>query len=151
MTDYDPRSIAYDPVFQLAYLSCVLSNKDSNRPVFESTVLGEMARLRDFTSPDSMISRAEKASSFVAVIDSIEFEESSQRYLITMTPTGTGEPETIRTDRVDSRYGNYVRSFWGRKALVGHKCVIYKYLENAGTDPKARQGFRVCPYARIIS
>lgn len=151
MADHVSLDIINDPAFRLAYLSVLLTNKNAGRAVSETAVLNEMMRINDFSAPGSLISRVMQSACFIATVEGVDFEESSQRYVVTLSSQGGTDRETIRTDRVDGKYGNYVKSFWGRGTLVGRRCLIYKFHENADADGKARRGYRVCPYARVLS
>lgn len=94
-----------------------------------------------------------------ATIQSIEFEESSQRFVITfVSATGNdqGKVEQIRSMRVDDYRagGDFVRSLWDQDK-VGKNVIIYKYNElpsesqrkNGGNVPP--KGYRTAVYVEL--
>ena len=57
----------------------------------------------------------------------------------------------IRTDRIDGRYGDYVKRTWAEPdRRIGQRAVIYKYREAAGENPDAPQGYRNLPYIKFL-
>lgn len=143
-TDND---LVSSPTFQLAYLATVLSGKE----VTESAILNHMEKIKDCSSDKSILARASSAARFKATITDVSFEESSQRYVISFKSSPDGKVEQIRTDRVDGRYGDYVRRTWsdGEKK-IGRSAIFYKHREAAGESRDVPQGYRNLPFIKFL-
>lgn len=143
-TDSD---LVSSPTFQLAYLAATLSGKD----VTESAVLSHMEKIKDMTANKSILARAATSARFMATITDVSFEESSQRYVISFKPSADAKVEQIRTDRVDGRYGEYVRRTWSDpEKQIGRRAIFYKFREAAGESRDVPQGYRNLPYIKFI-
>lgn len=149
MSDANAMSneIACSPVFQLAYLAAVTGGQ----PPTESAVLAHMDRIGSMTSAGSILSRVQNSTKFIATVTAVEFEDSSQRYVISLKSDRDDRIEQIRTDRIDGRYGDYVKRTWAEPdRRIGQRAVIYKYREAAGENPDAPQGYRNLPYIKFL-
>ena len=79
---------------------------------------------------------------FRAVVESITFEQTSQRFVVAYRPVDKpGEREEIRSERADGNRGQLVRVLWNQ-SLVGEEVVIFKNNEPDKTG-KVAAGFRV--------
>ena len=84
-----------------------------------------------------------------ATINSIEFEESSKRYLIKFSADNGEEEEWVRSECVDSSHKAAVKKIWGRD-LVGHRVLIFKYKDKVGSK-EAPNGYRIASYCIDLS
>lgn len=104
------------------------------------------------TAASSPLARMDGAARLYAQITGVEFEEPSRRYIVSFTVVGgeTGEIETVRTDRVDGRYGEVVERMLGRDkaALKGKRAVIYKTSEEMRGAPG--RTVRIAPFIDIL-
>lgn len=125
---------------ELAYIGLCLKDKRVDAESLTKEVLG-ISRMK---ASKSLAVLVQKAVRIVGTIKKVEFEESSQRYLITFRASnGAEEDEIVRSERVDSGRGSTVKSLWGERNLVGHKVAIFKHNERAGEDVKRDKGYRV--------
>lgn len=102
------------------------------------------------TADNSIASRTLMAVPIRATVLKIELEENTQRYLITFKADSQEEGkevvETIRSDRLDSWYGDMVRQMWD--GLEGEHVCIYKCMEQTN-DPK-KPKVRTAPFVERI-
>ena len=132
---------AGDDLVALAYLSCSL--RGVARDSFEAAMAEEYLFLRRMMSPSSLTSRIAASVPIKCRVEAIELEESSNRLVVTFTADGQGDPERIRTDRLDGRNGELVRTLWS-DIRPGSRAVVYKLNENASAARAS--GYRVAPY-----
>lgn len=138
--DTDPF---FDPAtIRMAYFALLLSGRKYEN--LELAVTQEMLKLDRLSSERSLPYIVGTSKRIFAVIDSIEFEETSHRYLIKFHADNGDGQEKVRSERVDSKRGEVVKKIWGRD-LVGHRVVIFKTKENVGSKA-APNGYRVSPY-----
>ena len=104
------------------------------------------------TRPDSPLVRMWDAVRLYVEIKDVKYEESSHRYIVSFIVVGseTGEVESIRTDRVDGRYGKMVEEMLGndKAALTGKKAVIYKVNEEMRGAPG--RTVRITPFIDVL-
>lgn len=125
---------------ELAYIGLRLKGERADAESLTKEVL-DISRMK---ANKSLAVLVQKAVRIVGTIKKVEFEESSQRYLITFrVSNGAEEDEIVRSERVDSSRGSTVKSLWGERILVGHKAAIFKHNERAGEDVKRDKGYRV--------
>ncbi len=96
-------------------------------------------------NPGSLPMKALEADVFVAHVDRIDYEQTSTRYVLTLSDRA-GASETIRTLRTDGRWRIPVESML--KEAVGRLCVIYKVYEEMKN--RAGQKTRVALYLRPV-
>lgn len=101
----------------------------------------EVLSIKQMMSDTSLAVIVQRATRFIAVIDNIGFEESSQRYLIDFKSMTDGTEEQIRSDRIDGKHGKVAKQLW-KKELAGHKVVIYKHNEKVGESKRNSNGYR---------
>lgn len=115
--------------------------------VFESTLnpenlVRESLQVSSMVSERGLAMRVMNSVRFRAVVESISFEQTTQRFLIAYHPADKpNEREEIRSERVDSNRGQLVRMLWNQ-SLVGEEVVIFKNNEPDKTG-KVAAGFRV--------
>lgn len=103
---------------------------DDGRPSLEVAV--ELAaQARDL---EDVLARLADAVRFAATVEAVDYERTSTRAVVTVR--AGDEPEQLRTDRTDSSWGLLVAR--RAKRLVGHRVLIHKALEDAGTDRRVR-------------
>lgn len=142
----DELTMLEDPAFRLAYLSLVVGGTS---PITEQKLLSEYLRVSSLANPKGLIARVKASIPIWCVIKSVSYEDSSQRYVVTFRADKSDRDETVRSDRVDARGGQFVRDLFGQDGLTGKRAVIYKLNERAGEDQMHSHGYRVCPYMRL--
>ena len=142
----DESTILDDPAFRLAYLSLVVGGET---PITEQRLLSEYLRVNSLARPKGLIARVKASVPIWCVIQSVRFEESSQRYVVTFRADKSDRDEIVRSDRVDARGGQFVKELFGQEGLAGKRAVIYKMNERAGEDQMHSHGYRICPYMRL--
>lgn len=135
-TQFDPATI------RMAYFALLLSGRKYDN--LELAVAQEMLKMNRLTAERSLPNLIGNSVRIAATINSIEFEESSKRYLIKFSADNGEEEEWVRSERVDSSHKAAVKKIWGRD-LVGHRVLIFKYKDKAGSK-EALNGYRIAPY-----
>lgn len=85
-------------------------------------------------------------------IVSVAFEERTQRFVVELVARNSegGEPERMRSGRVDdATWGELTWRMWSRD-LVGHDAVVYKLNEPAPEGSRASAGFRVAHWVQDL-
>lgn len=140
-TQFDPAAI------RMAYFALLLSGRKYDD--LELAVAQEMLKMNRLTAERSLPNLIGNSVRIAATINSIEFEESSKRYLIKFSADNGEEEEWVRSERVDSRHKAAVKKIWGRD-LVGHRVLIFKYKDKVGSK-EAPNGYRIAPYCIDLS
>lgn len=140
-TQFDPATI------RMAYFALLLSGRKYDN--LDLAVAQEMLKMNRLTAERSLPSLIGNSVRIAATINSIEFEESSKRYLIKFSADNGEEEEWVRSERVDSSHNAAVKKIWGRD-LVGHRVLIFKYKDNVGSK-EAPNGYRIAPYCIDLS
>lgn len=135
-TQFDPAAI------RMAYFALLLSGRKYDD--LELAVAQEMLKMNRLTAERSLPNLIGNSVRIAATINSIEFEESSKRYLIKFSADNGEEEEWVRSERVDSSHKAAVKKIWGRD-LVGHRVLIFKYKDKVGSK-EAPNGYRIAPY-----
>ena len=135
-TQFDPATI------RMAYFALLLGGRKYDN--LELAVAQEMLKMNRLTAERSLPNLIGNSVRIAATINSIEFEESSKRYLIKFSADNGGEEEWVRSERVDSSHKAAVKKIWGRD-LVGHRVLIFKYKDKVGSK-EAPNGYRIAPY-----
>lgn len=135
-TQFDPATI------RMAYFALLLSGRKFDN--LELAVAQEMLKMNRLTAERSLPNLIGNSVRIAATINSIEFEESSKRYLIKFSADNGEEEEWVRSERVDSSHKAAVKKIWGRD-LVGHRVLIFKYKDKVGSK-EAPNGYRIAPY-----
>lgn len=135
-TQFDPATI------RMAYFALLLSGRKYDN--LELAVAQEMLKMNRLTAERSLPNLIGNSVRIAATINSIEFEESSKRYLIKFSADNGEEEEWVRSERVDSSHKAAVKKIWGRD-LVGHRVLIIKYKDKVGSK-EAPNGYRIAPY-----
>lgn len=135
-TQFDPATI------RMAYFALLLSGRKYDN--LELAVAQEMLKMNCLTAERSLPNLIGNSVRIAATINSIEFEESSKRYLIKFSADNGEEEEWVRSERVDSSHKAAVKKIWGRD-LVGHRVLIFKYKDKVGSK-EAPNGYRIAPY-----
>lgn len=135
-TQFDPATI------RMAYFALLLSGRKYDN--LELAVAQEMLKMNRLTAEQSLPNQIGNSVRIAATINSIEFEESSKRYLIKFSADNGEEEEWVRSERVDSSHKAAVKKIWGRD-LVGHRVLIFKYKDKVGSK-EAPNGYRIAPY-----
>lgn len=135
-TQFDPATI------RMAYFALLLSGRKYDN--LELAVAQEMLKMNRLTAERSLPNLIGNSVRIAATINSIEFEESSKRYLIKFSADNGDEEEWVRSERVDSSHKAAVKKIWGRD-LVGHRVLIFKYKDKVGSK-EAPNGYRIAPY-----
>lgn len=135
-TQFDPATI------RMAYFALLLSGRKYDN--LELAVAQEMLKMNRLTAERSLPNLIGNSVRIAATINSIEFEESSKRYLIKFSADNGEEEEWARSERVDSSHKAAVKKIWGRD-LVGHRVLIFKYKDKVGSK-EAPNGYRIAPY-----
>lgn len=133
---FDPATI------RMAYFALLLSGRKYDN--LELAVAQEMLKMNRLTAERSLPNLIGNSVRIAATINSIEFEESSKRYLIKFSADNGDEEEWVRSERVDSSHKAAVKKIWGRD-LVGHRVLIFKYKDKVGSK-EAPNGYRIAPY-----
>ncbi|MFR6568839.1 MAG: hypothetical protein ACLUQH_06310 [Collinsella sp.] len=140
-TQFDPAAI------RMAYFALLLSGRKYDD--LELAVAQEMLKMNRLTAERSLPNLIGNSVRIAATINSIEFEESSKRYLIKFSADNGEEEEWVRSERVDSSHKAAVKKIWGRD-LVGHRVLIFKYKDKVGSK-EAPNGYRIAPYCIDLS
>lgn len=135
-TQFDPAAI------RMAYFTLLLSGRKYDN--LELAIAQEMLKLDRLASERSLPSMIGRSVKIAATINSIEFEETSKRYLIKFMADNGDEEERVRSERADSSHKDAVKKIWGRD-LVGHRVVIFKCKDRVGSK-EAPNGYRIAPY-----
>lgn len=135
-TQFDPATI------RMAYFTLLLSGRKYDN--LELAVAQEMLKMNRLTAERSLPNLIGNSVRIAATINSIEFEESSKRYLIKFSADNGDEEEWVRSERVDSSHKAAVKKIWERD-LVGHRVLIFKYKDKVGLK-EAPNGYRIAPY-----
>lgn len=135
-TQFDSATI------RMAYFALLLSGRKYDN--LELAVAQEMLKMNRLTAERSLPNLIGNSVRIAAIINSIEFEESSKRYLIKFSADNGEEEEWVRSERVDSSHKAAVKKIWGRD-LVGHRVLIFKYKDKVGSK-EAPNGYRIAPY-----
>lgn len=126
------------------------SGNDVGSVEYDFDVARAVAAIRRQFSDRSIASRVCESVPIPAKVTSVDFEDSSNRYLVTYVPVnaakGHEEPEYVRTDRVDGRKGACIREMVD--GIVGKHCVIYKYTEPTGNARKP--SVRIAPLILVV-
>ena len=115
-TQFDPAAI------RMAYFALLLSGRKYDD--LELAVAQEMLKMDHLTAERSLPSMVARSVRIRAIINSVEFEETSKRYLIKFM-ADNGE-------------------IWQRD-LVGHRVIIFKCKDKVGSK-EAPNGYRIAPY-----
>lgn len=140
-TQFDPATI------RMAYFALLLSGRKYDN--LELAVAQEMLKMNRLTAERSLPNLIGNSVRIAATINSIEFEESSKRYLIKFSADNGEEEEWVRSERVDSSHKAAVKKIWGRD-LVEHRVLIFKYKDKVGSK-EAPNGYRIAPYCIDLS
>lgn len=140
-TQFDPATI------RMAYFALLLSGRKYDN--LELAVAQEMLKMNRLTAERSLPNLIGNSVRIAATINSIEFEESSKRYLIKFSADNGEEEEWVRSERLDSSHKAAVKKIWGRD-LVGHRVLIFKYKDKVGSK-EAPNGYRIAPYCIDLS
>ena len=135
-TQFDPAAI------RMAYFALLLSARKYDN--LELAVAQEMLKINRLAFEGSMPSMIGRSIRITATINSVEFEESSKRYLIEFQADNGDEEEWVRSERMDSSHKDAVKKIWGRD-LVGHRAIIFKCKDRVGSK-EAPNGYRIAPY-----
>lgn len=127
---------------ELAYIGLTLKGE----LVDALSLTKEVLNISRMTADNSLAVLVQKSVRLVGTIKDIQFEESSQRYLVTFRASNAEEDEIVRSERVDSARGDSVKELWGRNNLIGHRVVLYKHNERVGEDKMSEKGYRVAPW-----
>lgn len=138
--DNEPQ---YDPAaIRMAYFALLLSGRKHDN--LELAVAQEMLKMNRLTAERSLPAMVGRSVRINATINSIEFEESSKRYLIKFQADNEEKEEQIRSERTDAYHKDAVKKIWERD-LVGHRVVIFKCKDRVGSK-EAPNGYRIAPY-----
>lgn len=140
-TQFDPATI------RMAYFALLLSGRKYDN--LDLAVAQEMLKMNRLTAERSLPNLIGNSVRIAATINSIEFEESSKRYLIKFSADNGEEEEWVRSERVDSSHNAAVKKICGRD-LVGHRVLIFKYKDKVGFK-EAPNGYRIAPYCIDLS
>lgn len=140
-TQFDPATI------RMAYFALLLSGRKYDN--LELAVAQEMLKMNRLTAERSLPNLIGNSVRIAVTINSIEFEESSKRYLIKFSADNGEEEEWVRSERLDSSHKAAVKKIWGRD-LVGHRVLIFKYKDKVGSK-EAPNGYRIAPYCIDLS
>lgn len=112
----------------------------------EVALADEALRVRHMVSDASLAIKVQLAVPILETVDSVEFEDTSKRYVVRYTPVGDAtEQERVRSPRMDTLLGKKVRGLFERD-LAGHLAIVYRLNEEAGRDLARARGYRVAPY-----
>lgn len=104
-TQFDPATI------RMAYFALLLSGRKYNN--LDLAVAQEMLKMNRLAAERSLPNLIGNSVRIAATINSIEFEESSKRYLIKFSADNGEEEEWVRSERVDSSHNAAVKRFGG--------------------------------------
>ena len=155
MAEYVPRTPEENRAIALAALAGISFSNYADRSELDYAVAHRCSRIASYVgNPNSIAMRMLDSVRVYAKITGVEFEESSQRYIVSFRAANAeegSEDEKIRTDRVDASNGEFVkRMVKGGDAskLVGKHAFVYKRNEPM-KDAKGRT-VRVCPFLEIL-
>ena len=140
-TQFDPSAI------RMAYFALLLSGRKYDD--LEFAVAQELLKMDRLTAERSLPSMIGRSVRIAATINSVEFEESSKRYLIKFMADNGDKEERVRSERTDANHKDAVKKIWQRD-LVGHRVIIFKYKDNVGSK-EAPNGYRIAPYCIDLS
>lgn len=135
-TQFDPAAI------RMAYFALLLSGRKYDN--LELAVAQEMLKMNRLVSECSLPSLIGRSIRITATINSVEYEESSKRYLIKFQADNGEKEERVRSERMDSSHKDAVKKIWERD-LVGHRAIIFKCKDRVGSE-EAPNGYRIAPY-----
>lgn len=135
-TQFDPAAI------RMAYFALLLSGRKYDN--LELAVAQEMLKMNRLVSERSLPSLIGRSIRITVTINSVEFEESSKRYLIKFHADNGEKEEQVRSERMDSNHKDAVKKIWERD-LVGHRAIIFKCKDRVGSK-EAPNGYRIAPY-----
>lgn len=135
-TQFDPAAI------RMAYFALLLSGRKYDNP--ELAVAQEMLKIERLATERSLPNMIGHSVRIRAIISSIEFEESSKRYLIKFKADNGDKEERVRSERTDANHKDAVKKIWQRD-LVGHRVIIFKCKDMVGSK-EAPNGYRIAPY-----
>ena len=118
-TQFDPAAI------RMAYFALLLSGRKYDN--LELAVAQEMLKMNRLVSERSLPSLIGRSIRITATINSVEYEESSKRYLIKFQADNGEKEERVRSERMDSNHKDAVKKIWERD-LVGHRAIFFKWL-----------------------
>ena len=137
----------------LAAINSLAGTSFANKDDMSRKTIARALTIQQFLRDDGPEMRTLDSVRIYAHIDSVEFEESSKRYLVRFTANiKDAEQEYIRTPRMDTRAGRLIED--AVKNAAGHMALIYKNNEPAPEDAKGKnapsQGFRVMPWIEVF-
>ena len=135
-TQFDPAAI------RMAYFALLLSGRKYDD--LELAVAQEMLKIDRLTTERSLPNMIGHSVRIRATINSVEFEESSKRYLIKFDADNEDGEERVRSERTDANHKDAVKKIWQRD-LVGHRVIIFKCKDKVGSK-EAPNGYRIAPY-----
>lgn len=135
-TQFDPSAI------RMAYFALLLSGRKYDD--LELAVAQELLKMDRLTAERSLPSMVAHSVRIAATITSIEFEETSKRYLTKFIADNENEEERVRSERTDANHKDAVKKIWQRD-LVGHRVIIFKCKDKVGSKG-APNGYRIAPY-----
>ena len=135
-TQFDPAAI------RMAYFALLLSGRKYDN--LELAVAQEMLKMNRLVSERSLPSLIGRSIRITATINSVEYEESSKRYLIKFQADNGEKEERVRSERMDSNHKDAVKKIWERD-LVGHRAIIFKCKDRVGSK-EVPNGYRIAPY-----
>lgn len=138
MTTEEVRKEASQKAVLAAYLSLSMRGKD----ITPENLVRESLQVSSMVSERGLAMRVMNSVRFRAVVESITFEQTPQRFVVAYRPVDKpGEREEIRSERAGGNRGQLVRVLWNQ-SLVGEEVVIFKNNEPDKTG-KVAAGFRV--------
>lgn len=102
-TQFDPAAI------RMAYFALLLSGRKYDN--LELAVAQEMLKMNRLVSERSLPSLIGRSIRITATINSVEYEESSKRYLIKFQADNGEKEERVRSERMDSNHKDAVKKF----------------------------------------
>ena len=106
MTTEEARKEASQKAVLAAYLSLSMRGKD----ITPENLVRESLQVSSMVSERGLAMRVMNSVRFRAVVESISFEQTTQRFLIAYHPVDKpNEREEIRSERADSNRGQLVR------------------------------------------
>ena len=138
MATEEARKEASQKAVLAAYLSLSMRGKD----ITPKNLVRESLQVSSMIAERGLVMRVMNSVRIRAVVESITFEQTSQRFVVAYHPADKpGEREEIRSERADGNRGQLVRMLWNQ-SLVGEEAVIFKNNEPDKTG-KVAAGFRV--------
>lgn len=133
---------------RLAYLALCLKGDD----VTPVSLVKETLMVANATKDNSIAMLVQEAVRIRAKVVSIEYEDSSKRYLVEYVASNSdsGKTETIRSERTDGVHGKVVRQIW-EGISRGDEVIVFKRNEFANDNGKGlASGYRVAPWVTRI-